>query len=117
MSEVVQESFEVWFAKEQATRNTALVQAIGSLIAERDRLKAAVPQPAAWLPIETAPKDGTIVAFYVPGKHVPHWCRADDLLANPYWLKGATHWMPLPTPPYSSESASTTATGSGAGST
>ena len=52
-----------------------------------------------WQPIETAPKDGTVVLFHVPSERLPSMSRADDLLAKPYWLRGATHWMPLPSPP------------------
>lgn len=52
-----------------------------------------------WQPIETAPRDGTVVLVHMPSARLPSMCRADDLLANPYWLAGATHWMPLPSPP------------------
>ncbi len=52
-----------------------------------------------WQPIESAPKDGTVVLFHVPSERLPSMSRADDLLAKPYWLRGATHWMPLPAPP------------------
>ena len=52
-----------------------------------------------WQPIKTAPKDGTVILVYVPSATHPVICRADDLLAKPYWLAGASHWMPLPEPP------------------
>jgi hypothetical protein len=61
----------------------------------------------AWQPLATAPKDGTVVMFHVPGERKPHMCRADDYwyMRKPdgtgfaFWLDGATHWMPLPAPP------------------
>ena len=61
-----------------------------------------------WRPIETAPNDGTIVMFHVPGASKPHMGRADDFWYGrkdarsngfAYWLDGATHWQPLPEPP------------------
>jgi hypothetical protein len=60
-----------------------------------------------WRPIETAPRDGTVVLFHVPGKELPVICRADDYWYGrkddgtgfAYWLDGATHWQPRPPPP------------------
>lgn len=71
-----------------------------------------------WQPIETAPKDGTMVLLcsakkhllmgvgrYVPikelgGESEHHYERWQD--SNGFfwqYLKKPTHWMPLPTPP------------------
>jgi hypothetical protein len=63
---------------------------------------------AEWLPIETAPKDGTTVIAYRPTTppHIEgmHWCEGSW-----YWSFDGdgpgefsvepTHWMPLPQPP------------------
>ena len=57
-----------------------------------------------WLPIESAPKDGTMILAWVPDGRMMIW-RADLLwrgLSNrtPEHLQfPATHWMPLPSPP------------------
>lgn len=67
-----------------------------------------------WKPIETAPKDGTSILGYFPGRGgyvarqdmIPiHWCgwgggmwqnstSGHNLMSNK-----VTHWMPLPDPP------------------
>ena len=69
-----------------------------------------------WQPIETAPKDGTVVMFHVPGKATPVICRADDFWYGrnhaedrgfAYWLDGATHWHPLLALPAPPQTAST----------
>lgn len=72
-----------------------------------------------WQPIETAPKDGTLVLLFRPSAHewgrvAPGKWHANEHAASPRpfwdgWLKiGArsewrewqpTHWMPLPAPP------------------
>lgn len=69
---------------------------------ERDAARAEVARLTAankWRPIKTAPKDGTVILIHVPNARLPSMARADDLLAKPYWLEGASHWMPLPEPP------------------
>ncbi len=67
-----------------------------------------------WLPIETAPKDGTIIDLWMDDRIADHQFREPDA----WWLNGAwvtvnddflvfplpheftpTHWRPLPTPP------------------
>ena len=69
-----------------------------------------------WKPIETAPKDGRDIWLFVPkevpGQLVGYWS-ADDggfwqyreqLVADVAgWIDGATHWMPLPSPPHQKE--------------
>ncbi len=65
-----------------------------------------------WLPIETAPKDGTVLllwegidAFAVIGHRFGHWQEDTYYRQGGYWSNGvgrvviATHWMPLPEPP------------------
>ena len=52
-----------------------------------------------WQPIESAPKDGTVVFFYVPYGRERRVARADDYWSGAWWLVDATHWMPLPPPP------------------
>jgi hypothetical protein len=74
-----------------------------------------------WNPIETAPKDGTVILGYFPGfkKSVreTHWIESETReygkITRSYaeWYTGAmtgfssapepqpTHWMPIPEPP------------------
>lgn len=72
-----------------------------------------------WQPIETAPKDGTLILLFRPtalpwGKVAPgKWnSQADHKRPSPFWdmwlrIGGTyesrawepTHWMPLPAPP------------------
>ena len=65
-----------------------------------EALSAARPFIAAeWQPIETAPKDGTLVLFHVPGNR-PLMGRADDYWSGmAVYLDGVTHWHPTPAPP------------------
>lgn len=77
-------------------------------------------RPAEWMPIETAPKDGTLVFVYGYDEY-SYDLRFDDgveIARHPFpatfqndiwWLSGEiihtveepTHWMPLPAPPES----------------
>lgn len=71
---------------------------------------------SGWLPIESAPKDGTEIFLFVPYERLPQYSRMhtgkweeDEYAKNPkpYWKYGylskttmrakqPTHWMPLP---------------------
>lgn len=61
------------------------------------------PSDNPWLPIETAPKDGTKIDILQHGKH-----RETDVVWNEKYkafqhgsaiFPGATHWMPIPKAP------------------
>ncbi len=67
-----------------------------------------------WRPIETAPKDGTRIIIFgsvtdmEPEPRMGWWGDYDAAgeLGEPLWvdddgseIEGATHWMPLPSPP------------------
>jgi len=64
-----------------------------------------------WQPIETAPKDGTVVLLAGCRKPVAaawledeiDWWHVDDNKRGPFALRGPgpTHWMPMPAPPQS----------------
>lgn len=96
---------------------------ITTLLDELDRLKARVAEMEAggWQPIETAPKDGTIIHVWADGYLWPetvkwerydledadeigedgYWTFAEELLQNVTDDCGAdlwTHWQPLPAP-------------------
>ena len=63
-----------------------------------------------WQPIETAPKDGTVIILFDgksvwAGRWIGHsyypWVAIDNHIYGPRGLKAkdVTHWMPLPPPP------------------
>jgi hypothetical protein len=61
-----------------------------------------------WQPIETAPKDGTLILLYRDGHHVLGCWREDGYWSDDIELFFGTeyarenvpsHWMPLPEPP------------------
>jgi len=62
-----------------------------------------------WQPIETAPKDGTLILTYSKDYRaeysVSYWCEFDKAWETDFRQKGAyqqvdaEYWMPLPEPP------------------
>jgi len=70
------------------------------------KLKALQPSHG-WLPIDTAPKDGTEVLVWRPKENAQSRAHVGvDFYSEQYrsWYKSRTnqqptHWMPLPTPP------------------
>lgn len=76
-------------------------------------------KPAGWLPIETAPKDGTRVLLFMRRRDesaidIGHWLvwsanmkRAGHKDGWVHYVVGQpTHWMPLPPPPANPENPS-----------
>jgi hypothetical protein len=66
--------------------------------------KSGHAQSPDWQPIETAPKDGTFILVFSPGRiqETVAWCKDRE-----FWMNGfddrpvekITHWMPLPQSP------------------
>ena len=95
------------------------------LAAVRHALRAQPPTPSGWQPIETAPKDGTLVDLFVDGHRETDccWHRLDWEIAYLHWPADSmgwatwserdgeygriepapTHWQPLPAPPQTPE--------------
>lgn len=88
------------------------VELFEGLAAEREEVQRL--RDPGWHPIETAPKDGTVILIY-PHKKVragnpqfvteARWHQPGNPKFNGWWqtargsTKIATHWMPLPEPP------------------
>lgn len=103
--------FDQWFDQIddelQAEIKTEIAEAIAALRA----------QPAGWRPIESAPKDGTLLLLWESYEDEPFIGRWHDFRSR--WIastahyntdgdacvidtvcsEGVTHWMPLPPPP------------------
>lgn len=84
------------------TRIHALSEALQEACHERDGLLAKVPE---WQPIETAPRDGSVVLAVNTKAIWPEACICEFrdgiwcLEADDGWAVRPTHWMLLPTPP------------------
>jgi hypothetical protein len=74
----------------------------------RDQARAAIAAASEWLPIESAPKDGTSVLVWDDGfVKVGYWDGAAWFDEQNTRLRLApTHWQPLPLPPCLTASAS-----------
>ena len=110
-AEALKEYFQ--FCKEQSILpdvGGAFAYAIraGAKIAAAPKL----PQGDGWLPIESAPRDGTLIVVHgnnfndsALGQHccIAAWCRGCWMESSewraPSELEYLTHWMPLPQPP------------------
>jgi len=62
-------------------------------------------RPSPWQPIETAPRDGTLILVWRSKQKEVAKIRADDLIAEPrpHWVDDVTHWQLLPQPPKGDE--------------
>ncbi|SPL64446.1 DUF551 domain-containing protein [Ochrobactrum soli] len=64
-------------------------------------------QGEGWLPIESAPKDGTAVLAYQAGRYFKCWLECDQYEGGYFWQDeedsepSPTHWRPLPSAPAS----------------
>ena len=63
-----------------------------------------LPQGDGWLPIESAPKDGSEILLVSRKGRIANgcWMTANDRRGTwmwPYVMVEPTHWMPLPQPP------------------
>lgn len=95
-----------------ALKSATLVPAVAAALREtaethyqRGRADA---ERAAWLPIETAPKDGSFIVANRLGEVCPFvslngYATIGNApgLADWSWPEQATHWRPLPAPPES----------------
>lgn len=83
-----------------------------AITAWNTRASPSAPVGEGWQPIETAPKDGTLVLAWCvhpfrryggegyEGPVIAHWTNHNDGGWTWYGLTGQfTHWMPLPQPP------------------
>jgi len=81
------------FGVQSSTIRNALSRR-GKYVKRKDLAKS------AWKPIETAPKDGTVIIVYAPKFfQTAAWVGGVWTNAANSWLGDVTHWMPLPEPP------------------
>ncbi|TWH01770.1 uncharacterized protein DUF551 [Ochrobactrum sp. J50] len=70
-----------------------------------DHADAGKVEGDGWLPIETAPKDGTPVLAYQAGRYFKCWLECDRYEGGYFWQDeedsepSPTHWRPLPSAP------------------
>lgn len=108
-------AFADWKEADFATLTPAATKALGKAVHDAYALADAIlallsTPPSGWQPIETAPKDGTMVliadardGYVCEARHLDEgrgwWARNND--PTDYWGEEIfpTHWMPLPQPP------------------
>lgn len=68
---------------------------------EIERLRRASPPLQGWMPIESAPKDGTSIIIALTDDTVSeaYWHRRGWVVHGEFLSDQQTHWQPLPTPP------------------
>jgi len=91
---------------EEKERRLLCVDADKTLNQRVERAEAALE----WQPIETAPRDGTLVLVYRIGGRIHTDC-CNDKATFPYqrrWNDNPAYWMPLPSPPAAADAAKDT---------
>lgn len=107
MSSSIEEQFDPpeWATREEvikAARHYINYWKIEARQRNAQWLEAIKPRPPAWQPIETAPKDGTLVLLFEDGvQYIAHWAETagGQFFNDAEYQHNPTHWMPLPTPP------------------
>lgn len=103
-----------WADAERSYEGNILAEVDGEIDLE-DLARAAITilQPLlderGWRPIESAPKDGTVILLHGTYKDGSGQCSValwsdghgwvDDVDFDPLWHQNPTHWMPLPEAP------------------
>jgi hypothetical protein len=96
---------------EYKAKMNSFFQSINKLAENIEKIQKPVKPTSEWQPIETAPKDGTVISVFHKLWKLPisvkwtkygnnfKWVEQIYYYAN-YWHGDAfSHWMPLPKPP------------------
>lgn len=92
------------FADTTSTADREIPAAIRAL-SSPDHADAGKVEGDGWLPIESAPKDGTPVLAYQAGRYFKCWLECDRYEGGYFWQDeedsepSPTHWRPLPSAP------------------
>lgn len=92
-------------SRKRMTSITVPVRLAGEVMRDIDEAASSL-RASGWRSIDSAPKDGTWILFYVHRYAVPtvgKWYERGRYESG-FWMSSAmqispTHWMPLPTPP------------------
>lgn len=112
-AQVADKGSTAWLKKRDVTANKKEARDYETMAIACSHVAAAIralssqPVVDGWLPIETAPKDGTPVLAYQAGRYFKCWMECDQYEGGYFWQDeedsepSPTHWRPLPTPPSS----------------